>query len=191
MSTSTIDTTLLRRGLMASIIACGLPMASGAAQITQLFPAVPADESVPRADSGWRIRWEVLPPESGYGRSEVLEFQSIEFMKGLRDDGTQDWITVLDHLAMVEMYVPYSNGPYFMDINAQDGYILPARADYLPKSGVVSAAIEDGFVISEVIDDGVRWVDNADNFNLRRGQALKLGPCNYEPQHRARGPQQG
>ena len=174
MVSSTTGTILLQRGLLACAVLWILPNSINAAEIIRFFPAVPVGQSAPQAESGWRIRWEVLPLNNGYGGSQVLEFESIEFMKGTRGDGTQDWITVLNHLAMVEMYVPYSDSPYFLDISGQAGYMLRAQEHYLPESGVISAAIEDGFVISEVVDDGVRWVDNEDEFNLRRGQALKL-----------------
>ena len=174
MLDSTIETRVLQLGLLACAVAGGLPNFVKAAEITQFFPAVPMGQAELPPESGWRLKWEVLPPNSGYGSSQVLEFQSIEFMKGTKDDGEQDWITVLNHLAMVEMYVPYSDGPHFLDISAQNGYMLLPQAHYLPKSGVISAAKKDDFIIGEVVDDGVRWIDNKNNFNLRRGQSLKL-----------------
>ena len=147
-----------------------------AGEITQFFPAVPAGETEHPAESGWRIKWEVL--EAGthsYGGSAVLEFQSIEFMRGKKEDGTDDWIKILNNLAMAEMYVPYNDGSTaFFDISGFRFDMLEARSDYLPQNGVVSAKILDQYVIGEVSDDGIRWLDNVDNFKIRRGQVLKL-----------------
>ena len=56
---------------------------AAAVELIQYFPAVPAGQTAPPAESGWKISWEVL--EAGthaYGGSAVWEIQSVEFMKG-------------------------------------------------------------------------------------------------------------
>lgn len=149
--------------------------AARATELTQYFPAVPDGQTAPARQSGWRLRWEVLAPGThNYGGSAILEFQSIEFMKGVKPDGTEDWIKILNNLALVEMYVPYNSGTAFFDVSGFSFNLLPARQDYLPKHGVTSARIADRYVVAEVVDEGVRWLDNVDNFKIHRGQALQL-----------------
>ena len=152
------------------------PNSTRATELTQLFPAVPDGQTVPEVESGWRISWRMLEPneqQHTIGNSHILEFTSIEFMRGTID-GREDWITVLSNLTMVEMYVLYNDGTNFLDIGEVGVRALEARPEYLPQSGVVSAKIEDRFVVSEVVDDGVRWLDNRDDHRVRRGQTLKL-----------------
>ena len=152
------------------------PNTTHATELTQFFPAVPDGQTAPQPESGWRISWRMLEPHSHQhtiGESHILEFTSIEFMRGTVD-GTEDWITVLSNLTMVEMYVLYNDGTAFFDIGEVGASALEARPDYLPQSGVVSAKIEDRFVVSEIVDDGVRWLDNRNDHKVRRGQTLKL-----------------
>src|SRR5262245_28166178 len=97
-----------------------------AVELTQYFPAVPEGLPAPRPQSGWKLAWQVREPGShDYGGSAVWEFQSIRFMKGYNADGSQDWVTVLNRLALAEMYVPYHQGLFFLDISggmpAKDG----------------------------------------------------------------------
>jgi len=148
-------------------------------EITHFFLADQASGAHHESDSGWRIKWKVLergtPRANKYGESAIWEFQSIEFMKGRRADGTEDWIKVLNNLALVEIYVPYNNGSdAFFDISGHQFDFLRARPQYLPKGGSGFATIEDDFVISELSDHGVLWLDNQDNFRVQRGRVLKL-----------------
>ena len=148
-----------------------------AAELTQYFPAVPAGQQAPTPRCGWKIRWQVLERGThNYGGSAVLEIQSVEFMKGYKADGSEDWIKVLNNLAMAEMYVPYHDGSTeFFDITGFSFPFVRARQDFIPPSGTVRATLhEDDYVISEVVDDHVRWMDNNDNNKVRRGQVLNL-----------------
>ena len=169
-----------KRVTVAGVLLMGLsvlcPDTTGATELTQYFPAVPDGQTAPEVESGWRISWRMLGPnEHDYASSNtfVLEFTSIEFMRGKIDD-REDWITVLNNLTMVEMYVLYNQGLDFLDIGQIGVTALKARPGFLPQNGVVSAKIEDGFVVSEVVDDGVRWLDNMNSYKVRRGQMLKL-----------------
>ncbi|MGI9421570.1 MAG: hypothetical protein ACR2PA_00065 [Hyphomicrobiaceae bacterium] len=166
----------IRLAILTLIVAGSIVVSAVAGELTQYFPAVPSGQTPPAKESGWRITWQVLEPGThNYGGSAILEFQSVEFMKGLKPDGSEDWIKVLNNLALAEMYVPYNDGATeFLDISNFNFRLRPARESYLPKHGVVSAKIEDQYVISEVIDDGVRWLDNRDDFKVQRGQALRL-----------------
>lgn len=153
----------------------GLNLDARAGEITQYFP-VDADGSVStNPESGWRLKWEVLERDThSYGGSAVLEIQSVEFMKGYKDDGSEDWIKILNNLVLAEMYVPYNDGSTaFYDISGFNFDFIPAKLEQLPKVAF-SAKVEDQFVISEVIDDGIRWIDNFDSYKVRRGQLLRL-----------------
>ena len=176
---------VLATGWWAGLGAGATPAAAG--ELTQYFPAVPDGQPAPRAESGWKISWLVRQPGThDYGGSAVWELRDVRFMKGYNADGSEDWVTVLNRLAMAEMYVPYHEGTYFLDISGgvvgTDGKyhafhfpMIKASEDSLPKHGVVRATLhEDKYVISEVVDDHVRWMDNRRGNRVRRGQTLHL-----------------
>lgn len=155
---------------------------AAADEITQYFPVTVSGEPPAKRESGWRITWHVYPPARKkvathlYGGSSVWEIRSIDFMKGYRPDGSEDWVRVLNRLAMAEMYVPYHDGKTeFFDITQFEFPMIRARRDFLPRSGITSAKLhEDGYIISEVTDDHVRWMDNNDRNKVQRGQVLNL-----------------
>jgi primary-amine oxidase len=179
-----------RRPALAVLAWAGLALAAvpaHAGELTQYFPAVPEGKPAPRPESGWKIGWIVRQPKThDYGGSAVWELRDIRFMKGYNADGSEDWVTVLNRLAMAEMYVPYHEGTYFLDISGGtvgvDGRAQPfhfpmvtASEDYLPKHGVAAAKLhDDKYVISEVVDDHIRWMDNRRSDRVRRGQTLHL-----------------
>jgi hypothetical protein len=163
------------------------PVPARAGELTQFFPASPEGETAERPESGWKISWLIREARShSYGGSAVWELRDIRFMKGYRPDGSQDWVTVLNRLALAEMYVPYHQGLYFLDISGgqagQDGQfhkfhfpMVSASKDYLPKKyRALSAAQHDQYVIGEVVDDHVRWIDNLNKDFVQRGQTLHL-----------------
>lgn len=171
------------------------PACANAVELTQYFPAAPAGQTAPPAHSGWKIRWEILEPLShAYGGSAVWEIQSVEFMKGKKADGSEDWIKILNNLALAEMFVPYHGGTKFYDISGFTFPFVRARADFLPSSGLIRGTVhDDGYVISEVADDQVRWVDNnapgtgtgpGGNDKVQRGQALHLWATFYSGNYR-------
>jgi len=183
----------LNAALLALAVGCWAALGAGTAtpacaqQLTQYFPAVPDGQPAPRAESGWKISWLVRQPGThDYGGSAVWELRDIRFMKGYHADGSEDWVTVLNRLAMAEMYVPYHEGTYFLDVSGgvlgSDGKLqafhfpmIKASEEYLPKHGVVRATLHEGrYVISEVVDDHVRWMDNRDRNRVRRGQVMHL-----------------
>jgi hypothetical protein len=160
-------------------------MPAWAGELTQYFPAVPDGETAKRPESGWKIAWQVRQPKThDYGGTAVWELQSVRFMKGYNADGSQDWVTVLNRLALAEMYVPYHEGRYFLDISGGqvvDGrfhpfhfHMVKARKDFFPSLSAVKPQLHDEYVISEVADDHVRWMDNRRRDMVRRGQALHL-----------------
>ena len=168
------------RGVIVTVIGFSMALGVGGmakgAEITHLFSVDPASGAPSGPESGWRIKWEVLGKGTHhYGDSAIWEFQSIEFMKGRKDDGSEDWIKVLNNLALVEIYVPYNDGmTAFFDISTHPFNFLEALPEYLPAGGSVAAKVEDRFVISEIADDGVLWLDNNDNFRVKRGRVMKL-----------------
>lgn len=145
-----------------------------AGQITQYFPVDRAGQVASVKQSGWRISWTVLEPDThNYGGSAVWQFDSIEFMKGIREDGSEDWIKVLNNLAMAEMYVPYNDGETaFFDIQSFQFGLIKVKPSYITQIGVVTSKQEDDYVVSSVVSDGVRWLDIDDR--IRHGQALRL-----------------
>jgi Cu2+-containing amine oxidase len=169
----------------AGLVAVSFPAAAG--ELVQYFPAVPDGNPAPRPESGWKISWLVRQPGThDYGGSAVWELRDIRFMRGYNADGSEDWVNVLNRLAMAEMYVPYHEGTYFLDISGGmvggDGKLQPfhfplikASENFLPKYGVIRATLhEDQYVISEVVDDHVRWMDNRSRNEVRRGQTMHL-----------------
>jgi len=151
-----------------------LPATASAGQITQYFPVSQSDRTAVVKQSGWRIKWQVL--ESGshnYGGSAIWQFDSIEFMKGKLADGTEDWIKILNNLAMAEMYVPYNDGETaFFDIQGFSFGLIKIKPSYITRIGVIGARQEDDYVISSVVNEGLRWMDINDD--VRHGQALRL-----------------
>lgn len=165
-----IKSTLFLLGFIASATV------ASAGSITRFFPAAPPGQAQPAAETGWRIQWNVLSAGNhGYGGSAVLEFERIEFMRGYRDDGSEDWHTLLTNLAMAEMYVPYNDGSEIWDITGFFFPFTPAKAAYLPSFALIDGGLAaDGVVLWEVRDDNVRYMDNNDNDRVRRGQSLRL-----------------
>ena len=144
-----------------------------AVEIVQYFPVTPPDVQPAFPETGWRIRYEILPQLThGYGGAAVWELQSVEFMRGYTETGEQDWIKVLNNLALVEIYVPYYDGYEIWDMQGLSGFVATSAA-FVGGAGLLSAALQpDGAVIAEVADDHVRWMSVADQ--ARRGQRLDL-----------------
>lgn len=153
--------------------------------VEQTFPASPVGQPKLKAESGWRINYDILAPGThSYGRSAVFHISSVEFMRGYKSNGDPDWIKILNNLAMAEMYVPYNDGTFILDIYGRSHFGLPvlipfsfvtARPEFLPSFGIISGKIEqDGYVIGEVVDDGVRFMDGRQGDKVRRGQTLWL-----------------
>jgi hypothetical protein len=154
-----------------------------AAELTQYFPVAPPGQPAPPRESGWKITWQILPQgrivnqtlveKHPYGGSAVWEIQSVDFMRGHKPDGNEDWVRILDRLAMAEMYVAYHNNETeFWDITQFTFPMIGAKPDYLPRNGALAAKLHDPFVVGEVVDDHVRWMDTGNR--IRRGQTLYL-----------------
>ena len=147
-----------------------------AASLKKTFPAVPPGNAPVPAETGWKIEWEVL--EAGthdYGGSAVMEISKAEFMRGYKPDGSEDWVVVLDNLAMAEMYVPYNDGREIFDITGYSFDLVKAKSSYRPPHGAIDSGIaSDGYVVWELRDDGVRYMDNNNSDYVRRGQLLSL-----------------
>ena len=90
-------------------------------------------------------------------------------MRGRSAAGTPDWIKLLNRLALAEMFVPYDNGrrriydisdwhlisfPLVQVKNDADG------KTFLSTSSVTPPQIFDEFIVAEVQEDGVRWIEN-------------------------------
>jgi len=145
-----------------------------ATEVTQFFPAVAPGQTPPQPESGWRIKYEILPAGSHtYGSSAVWELQSVEFMRGYKS-GQPDWIRILDNLVLAEMYVPYYDGTEIFDIGGSYFFnFVNANSSYIPSRGVISGEVlSDGIVAAEVADDHLRWMDTSNQ--VRRGQVLEL-----------------
>ncbi len=166
--------TLWLGALTGGLTLAGISGEGLASEITQYFPAPVGGASAPKPETGWRIKYEILPARgNSYGNSAVWEFQSIEFMRGYTPSGEEDWIKVLNNLALGEMYVPYNDGREIFDISGTFGFsFVTAKPEYLPTGGVISAKLLDDYVAAEVVDDNLRWMDLGDT--IRRGQVLEL-----------------
>src|SRR5712691_4332694 len=113
-----------------------------AVEIVQYFPVTPPDVPPAFPETGWRIRYEILPQLThGYGGAAVWEIQSVEFMRGYTETGEQDWIKVLNNLALVEIYVPYYDGYEIWDVQGLSGFV-PTSAAFVPGAGVLSATLQ-------------------------------------------------
>ncbi len=159
---------------MVVVMACLGPAGPAhAVEIVQYFPVTPPGAPPAPAETGWRIRYQILPQLThGYGGAAIWELQSVEFMRGYTEAGEPDWIKVLGNLALVEMYVSYYDGYEIWDMQGLSGFV-PASAAFVPGAGLLSATLQpDGFVIAEVADDHVRWMSITDQ--ARRGQRLDL-----------------
>src|SRR5262245_16169111 len=96
-----------RRSALVAIVACVATFSfpSSAVDIEQYFPAVSSGQQ-PAPESGWRIKYDILKSgQHSYGRSAILHFYSIEFMRGNKRDGKADWVKILNNLALAEIYV--------------------------------------------------------------------------------------
>src|SRR6266436_4422206 len=95
-----------RRGRLCAILSfvfsveCPVaPVGSLAAlEIEQYFPVVAAGAQ-PRRETGWKIKYEILGTGNKYGGSNVWEIQSVEFMRGFKPPGEENWVKVLTNLA--------------------------------------------------------------------------------------------
>jgi Cu2+-containing amine oxidase len=192
-----------RAAFLICAVAClgvltGSPEAR-AEEIIQYFPVTVRGEPPAKRESGWRINWRILPTakdkvaQHGYGRAAVWELQGIDYMKGYRPDGSEDWVRILNRMALAEMYVPYNQYKQeFFDITNYDFHMTRPNPSFFPKAGIVSARIHaDGVVASEIVDDHVRWIDN-NHINQRgevedkvlRGQVLVLWATFFSENYR-------
>jgi Copper amine oxidase, enzyme domain len=169
---------LATRAVLAAIVTVVLsslaPSAPAhAVEIVQYFPVPPPGAPATPPETGWRIRYAILPQLThGYGGAAVWEIQSVEFMRGYTQTGAQDWVRILNNLALAEMYVPYYDGYEIWDVQGFSGFV-EASPTFIRGAGVISASLQpDSAVIAEVVDDHVRWMSV---FNqARRGQRLDL-----------------
>ena len=77
------------------------PGPAQAVELVQYFPATPPGAPPAPPETGWRIRYQILPQLShGYGGAAVWELQSVEFMRGYNEFGQPDWVKVLNNLAL-------------------------------------------------------------------------------------------
>jgi hypothetical protein len=153
-----------------------------AGEIVQYFPAVPSGQTPPRAESGWRIKYEILPApvacvdnQNAYGCSDVLEIQGVEFMRGYTESGDQNWIRILNKIALAEMFVVYNNGinPVFDIYGNKSELAKNITPTDVGAVGVITQEIRDNRVVVEVADDHARWAKNQSG-QIRRGQVLDL-----------------
>jgi len=156
-----------------SLLSAGAPN-SVAAEVTQYFPAVPPGTPPPRPETGWRIKYEILPSRThNYGGSAVWEIQSVEFMRGYKLTGEQDWIKILNNLVLAEVYVPYYDGTEIWDIGGHVFDFVQASPEQVASQGIINGRLlEDSIVIAEVVDNNLRWMDGLNR--VRRGQVLEL-----------------
>ena len=165
-----VGTVRLLRPLVLSLF-CAIAWITPAssAQITRYFP----DNAAARPETGWRITYDVLKRGvHGYGPAEVLEIQSVEFMRGYNERGEKDWIRVLRNLALTEMYVLYNDGAEFFDISGNTSVFSKSPAIDLPSDGVLWREVRPDGVVAEVVDEQARWVSVPSN--VRRGRTLDL-----------------
>lgn len=173
-----------RFGLVVALIGLLGSASAFAEEFEQLFPSTTAGSSV-RAESGWRIRYQVLKKGThSYGAGEVLEIQSAEFMRGYTSSGQPDWIRVLNNLVLNEMYVVYNDGEEIYDSTNYPSTFVPPLFSEPSRRGLPRPYIGPDNVVREVVDDRVRWVLPTINPNpnvspsppnrMRRGEVLDL-----------------
>ena len=155
-------------------------------EVSHLFRYPPGDPRAGAVKSGWRIAWTViepLPPDGKridheYGEAAILELTSVAFMRGADDGAEGAWLPVLSNLALSELYTFYNampkkeEGPAVGPIQQEvldmqhDAYTFAhfidrddlARLGFAPLASSAEVLGEDGVVVKEVRDDGIRAV---------------------------------
>jgi Copper amine oxidase, enzyme domain len=184
--------TVASLGLIATfgiIASAPAPIRSAnAGEIVQYFPASPDGQPSPRPESGWRITYSILKPssigncigvEQDYGCAEVLELQGVEFMRGYKPSGEEDWIRVLNRLALAELVVVYNSGFTMWDVYENKSlFKRQIVSGDIAGPGVIRREVSPEGVVAEVIDDHVRWATGQSGTGepgrIRRGQLLDL-----------------
>lgn len=142
---------------------------------TQYFPV---GENSASAETGWRLSWEFIPHPQQVGE-ELLVLKNIDFMRGRKPDGSQEWIRVLDKLSVAGMFVPYVEG----GSRFRDMYAYYTGLAQLDNSAATDRAYRPTYIhgdriVRECTDDFVRWIETGDSYHgaarLRRGQAMTI-----------------
>jgi hypothetical protein len=153
--------------------------------VRQGFPAAKCDPSdLSKSDTAWEIEWDITNPDNGTDKkssrpSSVLAIRSAKFM--FKDHkGACRWLTVLKNLEVGEIFVPYNHlQPVFLDVADHSFRLINIKPEYLGPSCVIPGEILDsadprmkGKVMKEVHDDGLRWMNGANN--TRRGEKMLI-----------------
>ena len=157
-------------------------------EVTHLFRYAPVDGRPGAIKSGWRVKWTVIEPLSPdgkrldheYGEAAILELTSVEFMRGTAAGTEGAWLKVLSNLALSELYTFYNELPKshegpavgppqqeVLDVQ-QDPYDFVhfedrdevVRLGFISSNPASNAEVlsEDGVVVKEIRDDGIRAV---------------------------------
>lgn len=139
----------------------------------------PVGASLPQAETAWRVEWTFEPHPYKPGE-EIWVITRADFMRGRTAGGQEDWIRVLDRMAVAAMFVPYvENSNRFRDFTgfytglSQLDNTAATRRAYRP------TFIHGDRIVRETTDDFVRWIETGPGgyhaaARLRRGQAMTL-----------------
>jgi primary-amine oxidase len=151
---------------------CGIAIAITAAtacagEVTQHFPA-----HMPEAakETAWRVQWDYTHP--GQMQFNTVYISGASFMRGYKEDGSEDWVEVLKDARIAELHVPYDDYGTLWDISAGLTKLSPAKLSHTWPSCVAPSRLLDTYTMMEVHDNSLRWMDMQDR--SRRGQIMTL-----------------
>ncbi len=172
-------------GILIAAIAATLLCSSCAVKYTTATSTerhFPTGSSPSSSETAWRVAWTFEPHPVKAGEL-IWVITKAEFMRGRRTvqgRATEEWVRVLDRLAVASMFVPYvESGNRYKDFY---GYYTGVAE--LDKTAVSRLArkptyIHGDRVVREMTDDFVRWMENGPGgyhaaARLRRGEAMTL-----------------
>lgn len=142
----------------------------------------PVGSSAADAETAWRVSWG-FEPHPLMADEQLWVIKSVDFMRGMKvvdGNATEDWIRILDNMAVAGMFVPYvEGGSRFKDVFTYYTGLSQLHANATTRRAFSPSYIHGRRIIRETNDDFVRWIETGSggyhaNARLKRGQVMIL-----------------
>ncbi|MEM7482022.1 MAG: hypothetical protein AAF481_12675 [Acidobacteriota bacterium] len=163
-----------------ALLAPGCSLVKSSANYTQ--QNFPVGSSNSNAETAWRVTW-AFEPHPYDANEQIWVLTGAEFMRGrktVNGQSVEDWVRVLDRMAVAAMFVPYvENGNRYADFLGYYTGLAQLDAKALNKQAYKPSTLYQDKLMKERTDDFVRWMEVGPGgyhaaARLRRGQAMTL-----------------
>ena len=142
----------------------------------------PVGASSSESETAWRVNWKFEPHPNKPGE-EIWVISRVDFMRGwkmVNGQRQEDWIRVLDRMAVAAMFVPYvESGSRFRDFFTYYTGLAQLDKKAATRRAYPPTYIHGKRIVRETTDDFVRWIETGPGgyhatARLKRGQAMTL-----------------